>query len=232
MNDRQRKLIFLLIPKTGGNSIESLLLDSEEVGAHRKLDHDVLTKEPLNPYFPLMRHASLQECEQFLKSNLEDPASYRVFALVRNPQDVLKSLYRFRRKNFELRRAVLGALQRLRFRPEYSSYSFFLLMLMCRHLVGRRGVEPLEHYIQSDSGIDVRVFRLEDISNNADELMSWLDLPQHRRESLPHSNPTSAKQPLRSWFQQSAAKLCFGSMNTYYQPDGSGRDALAERPPS
>lgn len=214
MIDRERKILFLHIPKTGGGFVESLLLGSDEVGDHRRLDAEILSTGSLARYFPLRRHATLREYEDLLRAEGERVEDYRVFALVRDPRDVLRSTYRFRVRNFALRRHGMSAYRRRRFRLEHLAFTQFLLLQVLRCWLGRRQLRDASVFLESASGVEVRVFRLEDVARDARELLEYLGLPV--QSVLPHKNPTATAGSRDSILSTWAARIIHPTMTALH----------------
>lgn len=219
MIDRQRKFIFIHIPKAGGSSVESLLLGSEEVGDHNRLDRDILSRKDLACFFPLMRHAALSEYEHLLRSDGEDPSEYRAFTLVRDPRRMLCSAYRFRLSNFALRKEVLSLRKRIQFRLEHATFSVFLAAQMLRSWLSRGHLKTLHDYINCEAFPDVKVFRLEDVTKNPGQLFDFLRIPEQK--ALPHKNATGSTATTSSALLNSAARAVFPEIWRLYHPQES-----------
>lgn len=215
MIDRTRKFIFLHIPKTGGSSIETMLLGSDKVGDHGKLDREVLKTEPFAPYFPLMRHATLSEYEKLLSNEQAWLDDFKCFTLIRDPQDLLRSAYRFRIKNFELRKEITTPLKTAQFRIEHFSFTTFLMIQMVRSKFRQGHFRPLGEFTKNESGVDVRIFRLEDLSLDCSALSSFLQLDEDLQ--LPHKNPSQSKTAKSSPLLRMAAGIVFPEMAKQYR---------------
>ncbi|SEQ77829.1 Sulfotransferase family protein [Loktanella sp. DSM 29012] len=88
-----RKVIFLHVPKTGGNSIQDTLRDytEDEIIISNKRQDGIERFELRNKKFGnLRKHSSLQEYKLALQN---DFYKYQIFTTIRNPFDRLVSFY-------------------------------------------------------------------------------------------------------------------------------------------
>lgn len=100
LSDKKR-FIFIHVPKTGGTSITQALKPYATVGVHKQyaVNGTTLPKE-------VMKHARASVVKRYVASNKWD--SYFKFGFVRNPWDLLVSMYHWQKtyrsadfKNFE-----------------------------------------------------------------------------------------------------------------------------------
>ncbi len=222
MIDRSRGIIFIHIPKTGGSSVESLILDSDEVGEHAKLDDEVLQKEEFKRFFPLGRHVRLRDYENYLDLEGTNISAFRVFTFLRNPQDVTRSVFKFRQKNFAIRKAVLGPLERLNYRIKITNFSVFLTSLLikeyARRICGKTDPGSYSNYVWSSRNTPVKVFRLEDVSRDSSEFCEFVGLPS--ATALKKKNATTIEKIPQSILLHHTARLLYADVQPFYQ----GRD--------
>ncbi len=83
---KERKFIFIHIPKTAGTSISKLL-------------KDLFPKTEQ----PLLTHISARHALSYLESQGEDPSDYQFFTFVRNPYERMHSLYHFIKRRWPQR---------------------------------------------------------------------------------------------------------------------------------
>ena len=188
MIDRERKIIFVHLPKTGGSTIESMLVGSDDVGFHDRPDSEVLTLERYRGYFPLGRHATLSDYEALLGSEGDSLRNYRVFATVRDPRRQLVSQFKFRRQKFFGREGFFAPIRNLFHRVLYTSFAVFLSQTLLLYALmtvipvasvyrrcKRLGLSRI--FLKNESAVVVKVFRLEDISQDPSPIYAYLDLP-------------------------------------------------------
>jgi hypothetical protein len=216
MIDREHKLLFLHIPKCGGSSVEALLLGSAAVGAHEDVDAVVLSAPHLRDYFPLGRHATLREYERLVSRNGESLKDFRVFTLIRHPERMLQSIYKYRLRHFDRVSTYYKntLLQRTSFRLRHSTFFVFLCCQLMKALA-RRPEKSLNTFVSSLTGIDVRIFRLEDVSRDMSSLREFLGLPDG--VCLGHMNAAPGEAPLRSVLLGVIARRRFADIHEYYK---------------
>ncbi|GEM_PF-2555297 len=218
MIDQEKKILFIHIPKAGGSSIESMLLGSDDVGSHRDLDSVVLSSPKLKPFFPLGRHGTLRQYEAYCDQNGIDLKDFRIFSIIRNPTDLLRSFYKFRLKHFQMARHLKTFLQRVRFHLAHLTFPVFLACQLIKEafyrLLGKASDGSLSRFVQSESGLKVQIFRLEDISRDISDLSSFLSLPPgiHLRKM----NATVGSNTLNSILLKLAARSCYEEISEFY----------------
>ncbi|MGX9354895.1 sulfotransferase family 2 domain-containing protein [Roseobacteraceae bacterium S113] len=171
---RDRKLIFVHIPKAGGSSVEDMLWPEPRVESD--LWHGV------NPYQTGgLQHLTAQQIRQEVGDALFE--SCYVFALVRDPVDRLVSQFNYLNQRADLlRRLSLGAGR------DFSTY--------LRHIALVEHVQwaPQRHFLTDAAGAIVpEVFRLEEMGDNFARLAARTGMAGarllHANKSLPRVVP-------------------------------------------
>ncbi len=192
-----------------------LLTGHEILGNHNTPDYVILQQQELRQYFPFGRHAKLYQYENLVKSRGESLSDYKIFTLIRNPKNLLPSMYRFRIKNFEKAKKRMSPGSKILYHVYSLNLNIFLLLILASYLVcilipHRRVMKRYEflglsrHFLRNDSGITVKVFRLEDISKNSGLIFDFLGIdssvsrtPQYNKtnhESEDRKTPWLLKQ--------------------------------------
>lgn len=198
MISHEHKVIFVHIPKTGGQSVEQMFLD--DLGLTWGARAPLLLRPNGDRAAGPKRLAHLYADEYVRLGYISQEAfdSYFKFAVVRHPCDRLVSeyLYRFQNKPF-WRRPSVPRFLRQTFETDYSDHA--------RHIV------PQVRYIMDGQG-QVLVDRVIKFENMRDEVERLSERFFGERRVLPHRNKTGAgnaarKAQLRMRMQQEVSRV-------------------------
>lgn len=181
-----RRFIFVHVPKTGGNSIQNLLLphSEDEVVCTEPYQDGVERFELRNPAYGFAKHSPLSEYKAKLPADLY--ASLFKFACVRNPWERAVSYY------FSPHRQVAG----------YSREGFIAFLQSAppmTYFLKERADQPL---VEVGRNFD-RLIRYETLQEDFDAVCENLDLP---RRTLPRLN-ASTRGPVRDYYDDETIDL-------------------------
>jgi hypothetical protein len=182
MLSRQKKFLFIHVPKTGGNSIQSIFSAYSEDQIVGNPEGDKNRFELRSSDERLNKHSTISTYESVMKDN-EYACLYK-FATIRNPWDWIVSFYfsphrqveQYCREEFKKFIMTVPPIR-------YWIYNFNLFEKVTRKLGFPMCVGSL------DRDIDFLI-RMEHLQADFDKVCNTLNLPRHK---LPHKNVSSRK---------------------------------------
>ncbi|WP_299410205.1 sulfotransferase family 2 domain-containing protein [uncultured Roseobacter sp.] len=198
MISHQHKVIFVHIPKTGGQSVEHMFLD--DLGLSWEERAPLLLRPNQDPKVGPRRMAHLYADEYVSKGHVtqEQFDSYLKFAVVRNPYDRIISeyLYRFQKTPFWKTPSAARFLKRTY--PDDFSDTARHMMPQTRYVMDANGKLLVDH-----------ILRFEEMGEAMADLSEQIF---GTRRSLPHRNKTKVdnkakKAKLRKTLQPQIAQM-------------------------
>ncbi|MGC1273666.1 MAG: sulfotransferase family 2 domain-containing protein [Planctomycetaceae bacterium] len=190
MLSRQKDFLFIHIPKTGGNSIQSILqkYSEDQITIEKPYQDGVERFQVRSPDLPTRKHSPLRDYRKLLGS--ERIRSLFKFAVVRSPWDRLVSSYFSpHRGNTEWNRDEFVALVN----ESPSMVSF---------LDSRNLPSLVNPFLRPRVDVDF-VIRFENLQEDFDRVCDRLGIP---REQLPHRNQSSRK-PYQEYYDGELREL-------------------------
>ena len=180
MISRTKKFIFIHVPKTGGNSVSTVLqpytdIQFLEAGSPKGLGGNE-NFWPIDPTYGSIKHFSVEKWCDLLGESISD---YFVFGTVRNPIDWAVSLYFFRKQTFGRDQVpwIVDDCQRANYRFNKREFRNFLLA----------GEISQSSFLKSSAGLDIHLMRFERLSEDFSAVCRRLGL---NVASLPAINAT------------------------------------------
>lgn len=177
----KHNFLFIHIPKTGGNSIQTYLSEfSEDSLITKNFRRDGVRKfQVVNRKYGTIKHSTINDYKKKIEKNIFD--SLFKFTVIRNPWDRMISFY------FSPHKTV-PEWNREKFR-ELISHKLTLRDFICTESLGDKINRTVKMSIfpnrkSIDSEIDF-ILRFENLNNDFRELCSKLDIPY---QNLPHIN--------------------------------------------
>lgn len=183
MLSRQKNFVFIHIPKTGGNSIQSILqrYSEDQITIEKPYQDGVERFQIRSPDLPTRKHSPLRDYRKLL--GVERFRPLFKFAVVRNPWDRLISSY------FSPHRG----------NSTWNREGFIALVSDSPSMVSfldSRNLPSLVHtFIHPRVDVDF-VIRFENLQGDFDFVCDRLEIP---REPLPHRNQSS-RQPYQDYY--------------------------------
>jgi hypothetical protein len=176
MISRQKKFIFVHIPKTAGNSITKALQGFSDV----KLDaaDSPFGRESGDNFFVTdiefgnIKHWSLENYEEVMGENIKD---YLIFSCVRNPWDRIISAYFFFKQSgveFDSRAKKLGVPSDV-FNPHELK-----LMIDSDNMGVRHLLRPQSEFLKSNKNFPIHLIRYENLEADFNILNKKIGVPE------------------------------------------------------
>jgi len=197
MISKDKKIIFVHIPKTGGSSIEKCLSRVFDENIVINGDNSIVKGNIKNLYensYNSFKHSTIMELRNHYKD--KDFNEFHKFAVIRNPWDRLLSLYRWSsgRTGVYNNKTNLVDSQHIKGGARYDKKQFLNYFNGVKEIdeYNKRALWTINRYVcdEKDNIMVDTLLDFENLNNDFIELNSRLGLTTN---SLPHINRTNTK---------------------------------------
>lgn len=179
VNNNELKLLFIHVPKCGGQSVEATILKSLGKSWEERSEFLLRPKRKGERGPKRFAHLTLQQYIDHGWISLDEFSSYTSFTIVRDPYARVISTYKF--------------LSRWRYLP----FSIFVQIVLPKLMSADNNffVKPQVSYIRNSHGCNVsKVFRLEHVSSELPRFLSQAMRPSTEITQIVNRNQASMKR--------------------------------------
>mgnify|MGYP001442885822 FL=1 len=181
MIDLKNKIIFILIPKTGGQSIENYFLRINDLSNKDKASLFLFKNSHESNMSRANAHLTLEMYEKYYFGG-EIPEDFKIFSVVRNPHNRFVSESKYRKFRFGFIKFRLPMTLLIFIYKRYGK-KVNIFRDIYDHLI------PQIKYLEGNARNRINILRLENLNSEFERLVLSWGLPNHK---LKHINKSAS----------------------------------------